>query len=277
MTPDNPSGSHYRSAYLLSILVFLVLVGLHFEPDGKGFTRLIEFGEHWEDRQTQRMEGLNYWVKPDSHGYDGQFYAKIALDPTLQTEDYGTAIDGPGYRGRRILLPAMAWLMGFGNPTLVLQIYALLNVAFWLALAWLLLRFIPKDESPRVRFMRWFGVMFSLGVLDSVGLALTDLPMLFLVLAALLLFRNGQHFGGGIGLALAILTRETAALAAIAQPGLYPPERRAWIRASLIGGLACLPLAAWILYLTDLWGQNPGTRGNFTFPFFQVANTAWKF
>lgn len=276
MTQAESTGSgNWRWAYVGSILIFLVLVGRHYEPGGAGFTALIEFGEKWEDRRTSRMEGLTYAVKPDSFGYDGQFYAMVALDPTMRTDDFGEAIDGPGYRGRRILLPTLAWILGVGNPSWILQVYALLNVLFWLVLARLIFQFMDPGESPRTRFLRWFGILFSLGVLDSVGLALTDLPMLVLALTAILAFRGNRHLAGGSILGLAVLTRETAILGAIAQPGLFPPEKRGWFRAAGIGLLALLPLVAWIAWLTHLWGGNPGTRGNFSLPFVELVRTGW--
>ena len=47
-----------------------------------------------------------------SNGYDGQFYRAIAHDPGLER---GYFLDSP-LRYRRILVPAMAWLLALGNP-----------------------------------------------------------------------------------------------------------------------------------------------------------------
>ena len=42
-------------------------------------------------------------------GYDGQFYAQIACDPTLRDPALVPAVDTLAYRARRIGLPATAW------------------------------------------------------------------------------------------------------------------------------------------------------------------------
>jgi hypothetical protein len=53
------------------------------------------------------------YVFVGSNGYDGQFYRAVAHDPGLQR---GLLLDAPRLRYRRILLPAMAWLLALGNP-----------------------------------------------------------------------------------------------------------------------------------------------------------------
>ena len=53
------------------------------------------------------------YVFAGSNGYDGQFYRAIAHDPGLQR---GFFLDAPRPRYRRILLPAVAWVLGLGNP-----------------------------------------------------------------------------------------------------------------------------------------------------------------
>src|SRR5476649_2445749 len=89
-------------------------------------------------------------------GYDGQFYAQIALDPTFRRPDLPGALDNPGFRGQRIFLPAIAHVLGLGRPKAVLFIYAALNLAFWYALLAALVRQLPAAST------RSFLVLFAI-------------------------------------------------------------------------------------------------------------------
>ena len=55
-------------------------------------------------------------------------------------------MDNLPYRARRILFCWTAYLLGMGQPRLILQAYALQNVLCWLLLAWLLLRWFPPTS-----------------------------------------------------------------------------------------------------------------------------------
>ena len=57
-------------------------------------------------------------VYVDSMGYDGQFYAQLAVDPLLQSPGIENALDAPAYRARRILLSWTAYVFGFRTPRL---------------------------------------------------------------------------------------------------------------------------------------------------------------
>ena len=81
-------------------------------------------------RATQRyVETSGRW------GFDGQFYAEVGLDPLLRDPQLGTALDSPTYRSRRILMPWLAWLGGLGHPSWILNVYAALNLVFWVGSA----------------------------------------------------------------------------------------------------------------------------------------------
>ena len=99
-------------------------------------------------------------------------------DPAL-----GEAIDDLGYRARRILLSAVAWLAGGGDPVAAVHVYAWLNPLLWLVLAWHMCRLIPVREGWAT--FAWAGVMLARGVLASVRLALTDMAALVLLAAVL--------------------------------------------------------------------------------------------
>jgi len=55
-------------------------------------------------------------------------------------------IDAPVYRGRRILVPALAAFLGLRNPWWTMQAYAVINVFAWVIFALLLRRHISGDD-----------------------------------------------------------------------------------------------------------------------------------
>ena len=82
------------TVYLISVAVFLMLVGQFYQPE-YGFTSLIEFG----DRFSVKNLPPHCYVMPKSDGYDGQFYAKLALDPLLLKPAFDAQdVDGLAYR-----------------------------------------------------------------------------------------------------------------------------------------------------------------------------------
>lgn len=255
-----------QAGRLLAVGVFAGLVLAQFRPDSRGFTALGGFGEKWEDRRTEALQALPRVVREDSFGYDGQFYAQLALDPGLRGEDLESALDAPAYRARRIGMPALAWLLGAGQPWWVLQIYCLLNVAAWGALAWLWWGELEEEKNPGRKLARWAGLLFSVGVLDSVRFGQTDLPMLLLLVLAVRAAREGKGPGGWGFWSTALLVRETALLAA---PGLWPRRdgtAGSWARAGGATLLAVAPLAVWLGFVHRVFPAYDGLTGNLGWP-----------
>ncbi|HWB61397.1 MAG TPA: hypothetical protein VG733_18085, partial [Chthoniobacteraceae bacterium] len=250
--------------YFLCVAGFLVLVANFYRP-GYGFTGLIEFGDQFD---TTNIAGLHCLVEPGSAGYDGQFYAKLSLDPLLvNPAKASTGIDAPYYRARRIFLSWSAWALGLGHPAWIVQVYALQNVACWLALAWLLTRWFPPLDFNN--FARWAGILFSFGLMHSVRASLTDGPALLLVATALVLYEKKKETLASVVLAVAGLMRETSLLgfAALADPAKRTPRDAA--RLVLRSVLVAAPLACWIIYLQLRLGNshNAAGVGNFGVPF----------
>jgi hypothetical protein len=258
-------------AYWLASAVFATLLLSKFNPQ-TGFTSLIRFGEKWEERRLSVLQPLTVFTVPASSGYDGQFYAQVAMDPLLRNSELPTALDAPSYRARRILAPATAAAAGLGNPWWTLQVYALLNACCWLALGWLLFRQLERSCSHA--FARWTGCMFSLGVLDSVRQSLVDLPALFLLVLATTAYTKAQNTRSTLWLALSNLTKETSLLgncALLADISLRPFP---WRRTALALLTAALPIALWSLYVGQRFTAAPGSEGlgNFTWPLFSVCS-----
>jgi hypothetical protein len=253
--------AHYLVAAGLAILVLTKF-------DGKtGFTGLIRFGENWSERRQGGLRDLPVATVTGSNGYDGQFYAQIALDPFLRSDQLPAELDAPAYRARRILVPAVAAAAGMGNPWWTLRAYALVNVCCWIALGVILYRYIrPQDGHA---FARWLGCMLSLGVLDSVRQSLVDLPAALLLVLAVNSYSQTRPAGSAAWAALANLAKETSLLGSVALYGGEYHRPFPWRRITLVLLMAVLPIAIWSLYVNQrLAGSIKETSlGNFTWPF----------
>jgi len=254
-----------RLFHVAVVLFFLALVACHYDRR-TGFTQLIFFGDRFAANRLPQVARTQPFELRDSVGYDGQFYAQLAVSPLLADAGLNTALDNPAYRSRRIGLPWLAWFAGLGQTPWVLQAYALLNALAWLALAALLLHWIPPTNATAL--LAWLGCLFGVGVMMSVGRALTDLPSALLIASAILLVERGRRLGASLAFALALLTRETSVLAGVLLLPSQREDRRAWLRALGIGLAASAPFVAWLLYVHARFPSAPGVDGdNFGWPF----------
>lgn len=269
-------GSPVRAACFASVVVFLWCVAQFYRPD-TGFSSLISIGDEFASTQVKTLQQMPHYVYESSPGYDGAYYLQLALNPTLENPELHKAIDNLPYRSRRILFSWLAWVLGLGHPAWIMQVFALLNVAAWLGLAWVLLRWFPPTSWEN--FLRWFAMMFSHGVCMSVRHSLVDAPALLLVALAMRWLEDGHRKAGGVTLALAGLGRETSLLAT-SGVDFEPRAPRTWGRTALTVVLIALPLLVWLLCLRLKFGpaEDPG-MGNFTWPFadfWEKIRIAWS-
>ena len=225
-----------------------------------GWTRMISFGGQSAPDALPRLQRLTHYVTPPGDpGADGQFYAQMALDPSLRDPGFDAALDNPTYRARRIGLPAVAFVLGGGKPRRILQAYALANLFFWFALLGGLLRLLRPATGRALLCL--CAALLGYGVVASMELSVTDLPAAALLFAALAL---GASWGGYGTLAAAALTRETSALAVLGALNRRQPVRRN--AALLLVGL--VPLGLWTLYVLHRFGHAGNAAGtrNFSWP-----------
>ncbi len=246
-------------AGLAAVAAFLLLVARFWHPV-YGFTALIQLDASNDEVKLTAFRELPVFVHRHNGGYDGLYYAQLALDPSLRDPQLRGAIDNFAYRARRILPPALAWTLGAGRPEWIVKIYPLLNLAAWLALAAMLWRLLAVENARGL--LPWVGVLFSAGALVSVRLALTDLVALAILTGALWAVERERKKSALFGLAAAALARETSLLAFT---GLI---ERPWFSAkNLLRALAAVaPLAAWLAYVR--WRVGPADQGwdNLTVP-----------
>ena len=245
--------------YLVIPAMFVWAVSQFYAP-GVGFTRLIEFGAKFVEFEHPRLRAVPHALAPDA-GYDGQFHAQLALDPLLRSEEIRTSVDAPGYRGRRILFSWVAYVLGAGRPTIVLQAYALLNVASWFVLAWLLLRWLPPGR-PRAA-AAWVGCLLGEGMMVSVRKSLLDGPSMVLLTLAIIATESGRRGVAAGVIGAAALGRDTNLLGAVVLPRRTgAPQRIASL--ALQVALVLVPLAVWVAYLSSL-GLAPVEPGHANF------------
>lgn len=257
------------AAYGVTIaLVLAIVFGCHFHRD-TGLTSLIRFGGLHPEELAPELSGIPVHFVPGHVGYDGRYYAHLALHPPWIYHDLTDHFDFPAYRTRRIFLPALAYVLGLGQPFWIVHIYAFLNVAAWLALAWLLTLWLPPVDW--INFGRWSGCLLAAGCLESIRAALTDLPGVFLTLAAMRLLEHRRRTAAAGFLAASILTRETLALSAL---GLFwPPDPRPSqvARTAAIGLAMILPTLIWAVYVAHYFPNNGGAVTNFGWPLAALA------
>jgi hypothetical protein len=253
--------------YGLIAVGFLTKLAEYYVPE-YGFTYLIGQGDE-PARAFDWIEERDVTVYRHfrSSGYDAQYYAQLAIDPTLADETLTQSMDNLPYRARRILLPWTAYVLGLGQPNWVLNAYALQNVIYWFLLGWLLLRWFPPTNLDRA--IRWAGIMLSIGLWFSAFSSLVDGPSLLLLALALRWIEQGKSWRATAVLALGGLAKETNVLAA----GSLAPSRwnnwRGWSRSVVQGLLVATPLLLWFVFLKWRFADSGSLAGarNFAVPF----------
>jgi hypothetical protein len=246
---------------LLSFFPVTLLVKAY--VPGGGFTKLIFFDIDYPRFQLPEVNQL-----PDDskvkEGYDGQFYAQIALVPYLEKEVLVNVIDSPAYRSRRIGMPMLANLLSFGNEKWVLYWYAVLPIAFW----FVFLIFLLKSSLVESRngLMILVAIMLSSGTLVSIGRALPDFPAL--VLSYFALHWSTAGLLGALMLSIAVLFKETTILSfLILLPLNFKARFSDFFKLVSKGLLILLPFTLWMFYIASIYGWDRlWGLSNFSYP-----------
>ncbi len=228
---------------------------------------IICYGQFFAPRQLPEIRAMHPAIG-SFLGFDGQFYVQIALDPTLRRPDLADAVDSLSYRGQRILLPALAWLLGAGKPAAIVVVYALLNLAFFYLLLGVLTRRLPV-ATPRGMLVL-YAILFTTGSLVSVEYAMTDLPAATFAVISLGL----GEVSAGILLALAMLTKPTYGLFLFGRILPLPAGWSGWRRRVLLVLLALAPVILWEDYLLHFGTGQVVDTTQFTLPFVAWARLA---
>jgi hypothetical protein len=249
----------YRSLAVALIILFLASVARFYHP-GQGFTALLGLPAG-ADNLAPALRAIPHYESPEGVNYDGQFYVQRALDPLLRDPAIDRAMDLAPLRARRILFSWTAYLLGFGRPAWIIEVFALQNVVCWLLLALLLTRWLPLTSLRG--FALWTACLFAHGMLWSVRVSLLDGPSLLLSACAIALAERGWTFASAIVVGLSGLARETNVLAALAQRVPSWRDWGGWLTLALAAVIVVLPLLIWQDYLYSIYRSTAiaGTGG----------------
>lgn len=260
----------------LLVFAFFLRVFVSVWTPEHGITKFLRIGSVFDERGLAVFRATPKYVDPyPAHrwGFDGQLYAEMALDPLLRDPQLHVALDDPPYRGQRILLSWIAWALGFGQPFWILNVYAALNLIFWVGYAWLAAKlFRPHGWAGLAGYA---AILATCGIIESMQASLTDLPSFTLILAAIM---AGGTAGAGL-LALAALGRTPSLIGFVGLMEFPPPWKEA-IRKNLVRGLvAAVPVALWVAYV--LWrfrGRQISVEGgNLALPFHGIMEKLGEF
>ncbi len=250
--------------YAAAVGLFLVSISQQYNP-GTGFTGLIRFGDAFEQSVLPSVQAVQHRIARESAGYDGQFYAQLAVDPLLRDPEINTALDSPAYRARRVLFSWTAYLFGLGQPQWVLHAYAVQFIVAWLVLAWLLRHWFPPTDVRNLCL--WFACMFSHGMIYSVMNAVPDGPGMVLLAFSILSIEQGRQRRAAGLIGLGALAKDINLLWApvMAIPGFW--THRHWREWTIWSALIAGPLALWLIYVAgQLDFGDIGGGGNFSMP-----------
>ena len=213
-------------------------------------------GDHFSD-PSRVPPGLA--VLKDSAGFDGQFYYRLALNPfSTRLTDFGITLDKPALQHQRILYPLASWALSLGNHALLPAAMILINLSALCALGWL-----GASYARALKRHALWGIFVPLypGFLLTLARDTPEILEAAALLGSLLLLRKGKPVPATLLLALALLTKETAVLVALAAGGLYiAGVLKVRTKATLPWYYAAIPLALfslWQLILFRVWGEFP--------------------
>ena len=218
-------------------------------------------------RVPPALAGESVYVFPNSSGYDGQMYHYVAHDPLVRT-DIWRYMDNSRVRYRRILLPAMAFLLASGRRARIDSAYIAANLLFLFLGAWWLSRYLDSLGLQA----RW-AVLFVLApaALISLDRLTVDLTFTALCIGFALYIRLRQDANAYAVLVLACLSRETGFVLAGAACLAFSVERRFAKAAAL--ATAVVPAASWYLYVNLKTPDYSGARFGQLIPFKGIFET----
>jgi hypothetical protein len=212
---------------------------VHFNYGGN-WTALFSISPDWP--RPAFLASENLYTLPGSLGYDGQMYHLIAHDP-LMRRGAVAAMDDPALRYRRILVPALAWVVALGRDSAIHAAYFAVILGFtFLGVYWLTRVMLIQGRHPA------WGLMFVLmpAVLVSMDRMTVDVALAALTVG-FVLYSDVRWKVLPI-LVLAALTRETGLLLT-AGYGVFLLSRRRF--ADLVWAAAStLPAIFWYVYVS---------------------------
>ncbi|HKP36303.1 MAG TPA: hypothetical protein VJT71_05555 [Pyrinomonadaceae bacterium] len=259
-------------------LVFSVFIFGRLRLAAYDFSSFVTAGDVYCD-PSKVPPGLT--VLRNSAGFDGQFYYRLALNPfTSRANDFGITIDHPPLRHQRILYPLLTWMLSLGNPSRVPLVMVLINFLGLVAMGW-----IGGHYAQVLKQHALWGIFLPLypGFMLTLSRDLVEILEITLLLASLLLLRRARTWMATALLCLAVLTKETSVLVAVAALLFYVYRR--WKNTGseelrwYYFAAPMIVYAAWQLTLFYIWGTFPlraSGEANLGIPLVAPAAFAWN-
>jgi hypothetical protein len=195
------------------------------------------------------------YVRPNSDGYDGQFYYRLALAPfDLRQPLYGIKVDEPAYRMQRIVYPLLAFAVSLGKPELVPPALLAVNLIGVACIAFFAMRLARRLELPSLAPL---AIVLWPGFLVTLTHDTTEIVSAAFVMAALDRYFAGRLWAFAVLGALATLTRETGVLVLGGLLAYEVVSRN--LRRAAVCALAIVPFLAWRQLQTVIWGTVPSS------------------
>lgn len=231
------TGSFLRPALLAPLLCFIY--GLWVINVFETPLALVTLGERFAPIELQSM---TY----SEEGYDGQFVYYFARYG-LEAEAY---VDLPAYRGQRILLSILGWLISFGQTDLLpYGVFAVNLLAIGIGTYFL------EDLLQQHHASRWItiGYALSMGIFGAARLSTTEPLAYALILGGIWLIRHEKWLWSAILFALAALSKETILFFPAAY-GFYLLYQRRLPLAIAFGSIVLIPFLLWQIALYQTFG-----------------------
>jgi hypothetical protein len=208
-----------------------------------GFDALLGAGEEGPSRAAVERDIPDLAPMPGI-GHDGQQFYVIARNP-LDPSAAEAAVPAPSYRYRRILFPALGWLLAPGGGRQLIGAFLVLSLVGTAIGA----RSLQKLDGARP----WLPLTMAVSpaVITSLMMSLSDAFGAGLALAAVAAAGHRRWFAALAMLVLAALTRESFLLVAAGlafTPGMPPRWRTATV------AVPTAVVGAWSLWCADAAG-----------------------
>lgn len=252
--PGRPPKAKFRpwfvfvAAFLGWSFFILIVADGRYAGDIRGFLCLGEYTPH--------PGALAAAPKTSRDGYDGQFYAALATDPFMRNHETVAAMDNPAFRGSRLMIPLLAWILSLGNAGVAVYIYQFLCWTLGIAAVVLVARMLGEDG----RCPAWALILILSGGLAASLIRTTpDAATVAFILAALWFHRRGR-FGAALGFVMAaVLSREIAAIVALGLAVAELRERKFLRSVAFVAAPAAVWLG-WKVYM-QIWLGTAFTAG----------------
>lgn len=179
----------------------------------------------------------------NNHGYDGQFYRYVALDP-FWLDRRLDCFDDVSRRYTRILVPLAAYLLALGNPNLIDSTYFVaIGALIFLGVFWLSRWAVYHGRHPA------WGLAFTMlpSSIISATMMTVDVGVLAIAMGFGYFMERKQYLSVYPLVLLAPLFREAGALL-LAGSCLYLLIQKKR-RLCLLMGTAGLPALVWLIYV----------------------------